>query len=269
MGAKSAAALILVGGLSHAGPAHAEDAQELAKKLSNPIASLISVPFQYNYDHRIGTAEDGSKHVINFQPVVPVSLNADWNVISRTIVPLVPHQHHIVPFSGDQAGLGDVTQSLFFSPKKPTNGIIWGVGPVVVVPTATQDYLGAEKWAAGPTAVALTQRNGWTVGILANHVWSFAGEAYRADIDTTFLQPFISYTTPDAWTFGLNTESVYDWTTDEWAVPINLTATKLLKVGQQPISVGGGLRYWADSPATGPKGWGARAIVTFLFPTGG
>jgi hypothetical protein len=254
--------------LLSAGPAFADDAQDLAKKLSNPIASLISVPIQYNFDQNIGPANDGRKNLINVQPVIPISLNADWNLISRTIVPIVA-QDDIFPGAGDQFGLSDTVQSLFFSPKQPTNGIIWGVGPVILLPTGTDRLLTADKWGAGPTAVALTQQNGWTIGVLANHIWSFAGDENRADVNSTFLQPFISYTTPDAWTFGLNTESTYNWTAAEWSIPINLTATKLTKIGDQPISIGGGVRYWAESPDSGPEGWGARAILTFLFPTGG
>jgi hypothetical protein len=206
--------------------------------------------------------------VINVQPVVPVSLNEDWNLISRTIVPIVA-QDDILPGAGDQFGLSDTVQSFFFSPKLPSNGIIWGVGPVILLPTGTDQLLTADKWGAGPTAVALTQQNDWTVGVLANHIWSFAGDDNRADINATFIQPFISYTTPDAWTFGLNTETTYDWTADTWSVPINLTATKLTKISSQPISIGGGVRYWADSPDGGAEGFGARAILTFLFPAGG
>lgn len=216
--------------LLSAAPAFSEDAQDLAKKLSNPVASLISVPIQYNFDQEIGPVGDGRKHLINVQPVIPISLNADWNLISRTIVPIVA-QNDIFPGAGSQFGLSDTVQSLFFSPKQPTNGIIWGVGPVVLLPTGTDRFLTGGKWGAGPTAVALTQQNGWTIGVLVNHLWSFAGDEDRADVSATFLQPFISYTTPDAWTFGLNTESTYNWTTSEWAVPINLTATKLTKIG--------------------------------------
>ena len=253
--------------LNIAGPALADDAQELAKKLSNPIASLISVPIQYNFDDNIGPVDDGHKHLINIQPVIPVSLNSDWNLISRTIVPIVA-QDEIFPGAGDQFGLSDTVQSFFFSPKQPTNGIIWGVGPVALLPTGTDKLLTTDQWGAGPTAVALTQQNGWTVGILANHIWSFAGDENRAEVNSTFLQPFISYTTPDTWTFSLNTESTYDWTAEQWSVPVNFVVSKLLKIGDQPISLGAGVRYWADSPDSGPDGWGARAVMTFLFPTG-
>ena len=259
------AGFLLLGVQSSA--ALADDAAELAKKLSNPVASLISVPIQYNFDHNIGPAQDGRKHQINVQPVIPVSLNADWTMISRTIVPIID-QHDIFPTAGSQFGLGDTTQSLFFSPKQPTNGIIWGLGPALLLPTGNDELLSTEKWGAGPTAVVLTQQSGWTIGVLANHIWSFAGDEVRADVNSTFLQPFISYTTADAWTYGLNTESTYNWTAEEWSVPINLTVSKLTKFGNQPVSLGAGVRYWADSPDSGPEGWGARAVMTFLFPTG-
>lgn len=121
-----------------------DNTQELAKKLSNPIASLISVPFQFNYDSDYGP-NDGDKAFVNVQPVIPITLNDDWNLISRTILPIA-WQDDIAGPSGDQFGLGDITQSLFFSPAKPTgNGIIWGAGPVFLLPTATDDLLGGEK----------------------------------------------------------------------------------------------------------------------------
>ncbi|TIL56804.1 MAG: transporter [Mesorhizobium sp.] len=242
-----------------------DDTQELAKKLSNPIASLISVPFQFNYDSGYGP-NDGEKAYVNIQPVIPVSLNADWNMISRTIVPVI-WQNDIAGPSGEQSGLGDITQSLFFSPSQPTeSGIVWGVGPVFLVPAATDDLLGGGKWGAGPTAVVLKQSHGWTIGALANHIWSFAGDSDRGDISSTFLQPFVSYTTKDAWTFTLNTESTYNWETEEWSVPINFQIAKLVVVDKQPISLFAGVRYWAESPDSGPDGWGFRTGITLLFP---
>lgn len=254
--------------LACATAASGQEAADLAKKLANPISSLISVPFQANYDTNIGPDDDGERFFVNVQPVIPVSLNSDWNLITRVILPITA-QDDIFPGAGDQFGLGDTTASFFFSPVKPAFGKwIWGVGPVAALPTATDDLLGSEKWGLGPTAVVLTQSGPWTVGALTNHIWSVAGDDDRDDISNTFLQPFIAYTTPTAWTYTLNTESSYDWENEEWAVPINAQISKLTRFGKQPVSIGGGVRYWADSSPTGPEGWGARVFLTYLFPKG-
>lgn len=244
----------------------AEDNAQLAKQLSNPVAALISVPFQLNYDQNIGSADAGEKWQLNVQPVIPIELNQDWNIISRTILPLVS-QRDIYPGAGSQSGTGDIVQSVFFSPKAPTSGgWIWGVGPALLLPTGSDDLLTTDKWGGGPTAVALTQRGPWTLGLLTNHIWFFAGDDQRADFSNTFIQPFLSYTTPTAWSFGLNTESTYNWKNEKWSIPINVTASKVTRIGNQLVSIGGGLRYWAESPESGPDDMGIRLSFTLLFP---
>ena len=240
------------------------NATDLAKTLANPIGALISVPFQNNFDFGGGPAGDGFQYKLNLQPIVPISLSQDWLLISRTILPIV-YQENIVGTSS-QAGLSDTLQSFFFSPVKPTKGgWIWGAGPALLLPTATDDLLGAEKWGAGPTAVVLKQQNGWTYGALANHVWSFAGESDRAEVNATYLQPFVSYTTKTATTFTLNTESTYDWHNHQWTVPLNLMVQQLVRLGKQPVALTVGARYYADKPDGGPD-WGLRFAVIFLFP---
>jgi len=244
----------------------AEEAN-LARQLANPVASLISVPFQFNFDRGIGVQENIQRANLNIQPVVPINLSANWNLISRTILPVVNFQGAAGAETG-QLNFGDTVQSLFLSPARPgPNGVIWGVGPVALLPTATGQLSGLNQWALGPTGVALVQRGQWTVGALANHLWSVANNGSNANTNATFLQPILTYTTPTAWSITLNTESTYDWNANQWAVPINFVVSKVTKVGNQLIQLGAGVRYWVDGPDSGPHGWGARVVTTLLFPT--
>ncbi len=258
---------LVVGVAILAGNGYAQDeAAELAKKLANPVASLISVPFQANYDEDIGPREEGSVWTINIQPVLPFSLSDDWNLISRTILPVIDQED--IPSKGmGESGIGDIVQSLFLSPREPTaGGWILGVGPVLLLPTGSEDVLSAEKWGVGPTAVALKQMGPWTVGGLVNHIESFAGKDDRDDVSATFIQPFVSYITKTRTTLGLSAENTYDWEGEEWSVPVNATVNQMLEIGPQIIQASVGARYWADSPDGGPEGFGYRLQVTFLFP---
>ncbi|MCK4794232.1 MAG: hypothetical protein KAV87_61460 [Desulfobacteraceae bacterium] len=255
-------------------PGQAEDTSDtqqggdadLAQELSNPIADLMTIPIQMNYDRNIGLRDEGWKLQTNIQPVIPFHLNQDWTLISRTILP-VTYQKDIFPGAGSQFGLGDASLSLFFSPKKPTSGgVIWGAGPIFLLPTATDSLLGAKKWGAGPTAVVLTMRGPWTLGALGNHVWSFAGDKDRIDISNTFLQPFVAYTWPSAWTLSVQSESTYNWKIEKWSVPINAAVSKLVRWGKLPVSLQAGVGYWLESPETGPEGFRFRLQANFVLP---
>ena len=276
--------------LSAAAQEAAQDqAADLAKKVQNPVASLISFPLQSNFDFRIGPSDDGWRYTLNIQPVIPISIGSDWNLIVRTIIPYI-HQEDVFkgsalifeedidgvpvevtsarPLGHVQDGLGDIIQSFFFSPKEPVAGWILAAGPVFLYPSATDPLLGSEKWGTGPTGLILKQTGGWTYGILANQIWSFAGDAERRSVNATFLQPFISYTTKTKTTFGLNTESTYNWNDNQWTVPLNVSVSQLLRIGRLPVSLAVGGRYYAEGPSGAPE-WGLRFVITLLFPTGG
>lgn len=247
-----------------AGPSAAQTADELAKKLSNPIASLTSVPLQGNFDFGGGADGDGFGFTLNVQPVIPIRLNADWTLISRTIVPL-SYRDYIPTPGSSVSGIGDITQSFFFSPSSSQNGVTWGVGPVFLLPTATDDRLGAGKFGIGPTGVVLKQTGPWTVGALANHIWSVGGSDARPDVNATYFQPFLSYALGSGQTVSFNVESSYNWEADQWTVPINVGYSKVFKSGSQLMSFQAGAKYYADGPAGVPE-WGLRTTLTLLFP---
>ncbi len=227
---------------------------------------MISLPLRYDYNSNIGPSQQGNQSVLTVQPVLPFSIGADWNLISRTIIQGIS-QHNVAPGSGTQEGLGDTTQQFYFSPKKATDGgWIWGAGPQVLLPTG-DSRLTAGKWGAGPTAVVLKQENGWTYGALVNQIWSVSSDSHKSDYSVFYVQPFLAYTTKTYTTVSINTESTYNWKASQWSVPVNLMLTQILKLGNQPLSLQVGARYWADSPeGIGPKSWGYRFQLTFLFP---
>jgi len=252
-----------VGGVLLPQQAGADDA-DLAKKLQNPIADLISVPIKLDWDTGAGPA-DADRTTYTVQPVIPFSLNEKVNVISRTIVPVYIDADSPVKGGSDSTGMGDILQSFFFSPKAPTaGGWIWGAGPALSLPTG-DDGLTSDKFSIGPTGVVLKQVGGWTYGGLFNHLWSVSGDDDRPSVSNTFLQPFGSYTTKKNTTYGVNTESSYNWKDSEWTVPINLTVSQLTRFGKQPISLQAGYRNYLDAPKGGPD-WGLRFQATLLFP---
>ena len=253
------------------------DQAELAKKLSNPVASLVSVPFQNNFQFGVG-GNSGYTYILNIQQVVPLGLTGNWNLIVRPIIPLV-HQddiaarqssgdvEEIIAPGGFYTGLGDITPQFYFSPSKPgPGGLIWGTGPVFLLPTATDRRVGSGKWGAGPTAVVLRQRGKLTAGILGNHIWSFAGHQDRRPVSQTFLQPFFNINLNTGTTLSpLVVEASYNWKTSYWTTQFVTGASQIVKLGGQLASVGFSVLTYPATPPGGPA-WGIRFTTTLLFP---
>jgi hypothetical protein len=261
------AALVLlvpsIGRAQQPAAAGAETA-ELAKKLSNPISDLVSVPFQFNWEQNVGPSEL-TRFIRNVQPVMPFTLNEDWNLITRIIMPLVSQPPL---FSGGEAtfGVSDITTSFFLSPTKMTKFIL-GAGPVIVLPSTSEPTLGSGKWSAGPTVVALTQTGPWTYGALWNQVWSFSGDSSRSDVNQMFLQPFLAYQATHTVTATVQSEMTADWEADDqqWTIPINFLVSKLSSFGVFPASYQFGFGVFPVHPDIGPS-WKIRGAIVILLP---
>jgi hypothetical protein len=245
-------------------PAPASEAAELAKKLSNPVASLISVPFQNNTDVGIGDF-NGTRNTMNIQPVIPVGLSPKLNLIGRVILPVIS-QHDITGEGTIQSGLSDAVISAFFSPSQTKNGLVWAVGPVFLVPIATEDLLGTEKFGTGPTALLLKQTHGWTYGALVNQIWSVAGEENRANVNQMFLQPFLVHNWKSGAGIGVNAEMTQAWEAGTNSTFINPFVSGVTKLGKQIISLSIGPRIQVSAPDGNKADFGVRAVLTFVFP---
>ncbi len=242
----------------------AASAQELADKLSNPVASMISVPIQNNLDYGIGPY-NGSKYTINVQPVIPIRLGPKLNLITRYILPIVDQRDITAEHTG-QFGLSDATITGFFSPTHTKSGIIWGAGPAFLVPTGTNDFLSTRKWGVGPSALVLKQANGLTFGFLANQVWSFAGNKDRSNVNQLFLQPFFAKNFKSGAGLGLNAEITSNWEAGTTMAFLNPIATAVTKMGKQIISMGIGPRIPLGGPKETMPDFGLRGVLTFVFP---
>ena len=252
-------ALALVLLLPAVGSAQSPD--ELAKQTQNPVASLISVPLQGNWDVGVGDREAVGT-LLNVQPVMPFGISKSTNLILRVIMPLTSQ-----PGSADARinGLGDIVATAFFSPAA-SGRIIWGAGPVFLLPAATSNALGSEKFGLGPSVVALAQPGKWTVGALFNQIWSVSGANDRDDVNTTYLQPFANYNLGGGLSVGVSVEATGNWEADEtWTAPLLFSVSKVALLGKRPVSFAVATGPTLASPDAGAD-WRFRLSATFLFP---
>jgi hypothetical protein len=243
---------------------------DLQKASQNPVADLISVPLQSNFyffdQEKIPVHGTEMQYVLNLQPVIPLKLNEDWNLITRTIIPII-YMPEIVPGVGTHGGMGDIQFTGFFSPRKPGK-IIWGVGPVLQFPTATDPLLGSRKWSMGPSAVVLAMQGPWVYGVLAQNVWSYAGDGDRAYVNQMLLNPFVNYNLPAGWYLTASPNITADWHADEdqrWTVPVGGGVGRLFRVGKLPVNLTLAAYYNVEHPDFGPE-WSVQFQVKFMFP---
>ena len=243
------------------------DNDKLLATFQNPVGNLISVPFQNNVNFPLGQFSR-VQDILNIQPVIPMSLNDDWLLISRWITPVV-YQPNILSPSGGANGLGDLNPSLFLSPARPGK-IIWGIGPTFLLPTATDQTLGQGKWGAGPSIVMLLQPEHWTIGFLSNNIWSIGGDRRRPLVNQFLTQYFINYNLKKGWFLTESPILTSNWMApahNRWLVPFGGGIGRITKIGSQPFVWQVNLYYNLirpqDIPA--PK-WQVRLQVAFLFP---
>jgi hypothetical protein len=238
---------------------------DLAKQAQNPVANLISLPLQNNTNFSIGP-DDETQNILNIQPVWPVSINDNWNLITRTILPVVSQPNILTGGEGRVNGLGDTTFTGFFSPKD-SGKLIWGAGPVFLIPTATDDALGSDKWGAGASVVLLTMPGKWVVGSLFSNVWSFAGSGDQ-DVNLFTWQYFINYNLPNKWYLTSAPIITANWEADSdntWTVPFGGGIGKIFNIGKQPMNGQISAYYNVEKPEFGPD-WQLRVQLQFLFP---
>jgi len=260
-----------------AGPLNveAQDTGKLAAAAQNPVADMISLPFQNNTFFGIG-ADDDIANVLNIQPVIPLTFG-DWNFINRTIIPLIhlPDLTGGIPelpegggsSVGSEFGFGDINHTVFVSPAK-ASPIIWGIGPSFNFPSATDDLLGTDKWSAGPSAVVLAIPKPWVIGALVRQLWSFAGDDARKDVNQFLIQPFVNFNMAGGWYLVSSPVLTANWDADSenrWTVPVGGGFGKIFRVGKQPINASAQAFYNVERPDIAPD-WTFRAQLQFLFP---
>jgi len=224
----------------------AQNETELAKASQNPVANLTTVPLQFNFNSG-GGLESKTDLLLNVQPVMPLALNKEWLLISRTIVPYV---NVPMPDGTRQTGIADIQEQLYLTPKQPGR-FIWGVGPIFSVPSATSDVARTGQWALGPTAVGLVSYDRWVIGVLANNLWRIAGDNFGAPINQFTTQPFINFNIPQGWAITTSPLITADWSAppgQRWTVPLGLGVSKITTIGRQAVNLSMQYYYNVEHP---------------------
>lgn len=238
------------------------DTQSLAQAAQNPLANMISLPFQNSTDFNFGP-KDKTLNTLNIQPVIPFQVSDNWNVITRTIIPVVS-QPGILPGDDRETGLGDSTITAFLSPNN-SGSLIWGVGPVALLPTNTDDRLGADEWGAGPSVVLLTMPGQWVIGTLLSNVWDINGDT---SINSLTWQYFVNYNFSGGWYLTSSPIMTANWKAEsgeEWTVPVGGGFGRIFRIGKQPVNAQFQYFYNVEKPElTGD--WSIRAQLQFMFP---
>ena len=246
-------------------PVRAQESSDIAKQAQNPIANLISVPIENDFNPQTGINKEDS-YVLQFKPVVPFKLSDDWNLITRTVVPII-QVPELAPGVNGSTGLGDIQTSLFFSPAK-VGKVIWGAGPVISLPTATEDILGTKKLSIGPTAVVLRIQGHWLFGALVQNLFSVAGPSQRPDVNQMLMQPFVNYNMRHGWYLTSSPVITSNWEVNSnrrWTVPVGGGVGRIVHFGKLPVSTYAQVFRNVERP-NGTTSWSARFQMTFLFP---
>jgi hypothetical protein len=254
---------ILVAGVQST---RAQETSNEAKQAQNPIARLISVPFENDFNPHTGISKN-DEYILQVKPVVPIKLSNDWNLITRTVIPVI-QTPDLTPSISGTSGVGDVSLSLFLSPSRAFHQIIWGAGPIVSFPTASQDILGTKKVSVGPTAVVLKIQGHWLYGTLINNVFSVAGPSARKDVNQMFMQPFVNYNFRHGWYLASSPEITADWEkqrSQRWVVPVGGGVGKIVHFEKMPVNIYTQFFRNAEYP-DGTTHWSARFQMQFLFP---
>lgn len=245
---------------------HTMEIERISKELANPVTDLANFPIRYDYDS--GFDNNGERSIFRLQPIFRKSINSKYSLLSRTVIPIA-NQYNVIDIPGDvksgtQSGLQDIQESIFLT-MKTSGSIMAGIGPIVSIPMF-YDGLSTNYMLLGPTGIIIAQPGKWTVGVLANHLWSVAGPGMEGEgyFSQTMVQPIVTYQFGLGWSMGFNAESFYDWRTYDLTIPLTVTVTKVFKIGSKHVSLAAGPKYYVEHPDNGPE-WGIRAVLTFVL----